>query len=164
MDLRRVDLQDIRAALKKPGKSKSGLAKALGRQPSAVTALLNGGRDLKAREIPVVIEYLELAPALAPITTTADSVQAIARRLRLIRIGHGNAQGLKREMSQAEICRLTGIETSAWNNAETGDNRLGMENAIRLRQKTGATLDYIFLGDTSALPHTLAVEIAKLGG
>jgi hypothetical protein len=57
-----MDLQEIKEGLKKPGKSKQGLAEALGRQPSAVTALLKGDRQLKAREIPIVRAYLNLGP------------------------------------------------------------------------------------------------------
>jgi phage repressor protein C with HTH and peptisase S24 domain len=52
----------IRAGLAKPGKTQSGLAKALGRAPSAVTALLKGERELKAREVAVVAAYLEVLP------------------------------------------------------------------------------------------------------
>lgn len=55
-----MDIEDIRRALEKPGKSKQGLAAALGRQPSAVTALLRGERELKARELPIVAKYLDL--------------------------------------------------------------------------------------------------------
>src|SRR5215470_4150217 len=55
-----MEIDDIRRGLGKPGKSKSGLAAALGRQPSAVTALLKGERELKAREIDIVAKYLEL--------------------------------------------------------------------------------------------------------
>lgn len=56
-----MDLKQIRSGLEKPGKSKRGLAAALGRQPSMVTALLRGERQLKASEIPVVERYLELS-------------------------------------------------------------------------------------------------------
>jgi repressor LexA len=55
-----MDIEDIRRGLQKPGKSKSGLAEALGLFPSAITALLKGERELKAREIPIVAKYLEL--------------------------------------------------------------------------------------------------------
>lgn len=58
-------LQWIRDGLQKPGKTKSGLATALGRQPSAVTALLKGERKLKADEVAVVARYLELEDATA---------------------------------------------------------------------------------------------------
>ena len=52
----------IRAGLKRTGKTRSGLAKALGRSPSAVTDLLNGHRRLRADEIATVSEYLGIEP------------------------------------------------------------------------------------------------------
>jgi transcriptional regulator with XRE-family HTH domain len=52
----------IREALKEKRKTRSGLAKALGRSPSAVTDLLNGTRRLRADEIPIVAEYLGVEP------------------------------------------------------------------------------------------------------
>lgn len=48
--------------LKQPGKSKSGLADALGRSNSTVTALLRGERRLTVSEIPVVARYLGVQP------------------------------------------------------------------------------------------------------
>jgi hypothetical protein len=57
-----TDLDWIREGLRKPGKSRSGLAAALGRAPSAVTALLKGERKLKADEITVISAYLEFDP------------------------------------------------------------------------------------------------------
>ena len=45
----------IRKALVETGKTRSGLAKALGRSPSAVTDLLNGSRRLRADEIAVAV-------------------------------------------------------------------------------------------------------------
>lgn len=78
--LRRMDMQWIVDGLEKPGKSKSGLAKAMGRSPSMVTALLKGERQLKAREIETIAKYLEVeAPTAAPIETaevirTADII------------------------------------------------------------------------------------------
>jgi repressor LexA len=55
-----MELDEIVEGLKKPGKSKKGLAEALDRQPSAVTALLHGEREIKAREVPIIRAYLEL--------------------------------------------------------------------------------------------------------
>ena len=52
----------IRAGLKHTGKTRSGLAKALGRSPSAVTDLLNGHRRLRADEIAIVAEFLGIEP------------------------------------------------------------------------------------------------------
>src|SRR5271163_2081879 len=52
----------IRQGLKEKRKTRSGLAKALGRSPSAVTDLLNGTRRLRAEEIAIVAEYLGVEP------------------------------------------------------------------------------------------------------
>ena len=52
----------IRVGLKRTGKTRSGLAKALGRSPSAVTDLLNGQRRLRADEIAIVADYLGVEP------------------------------------------------------------------------------------------------------
>ena len=52
----------IRQGLKDTRKTRSGLAKALGRSPSAVTDLLNGSRRLRAEEIAIVAEYLGIEP------------------------------------------------------------------------------------------------------
>jgi transcriptional regulator with XRE-family HTH domain len=52
----------IRRALVETGKTQSGLARALGRSPSAITDLLNGRRRLKAEEIPLIVDYLGVDP------------------------------------------------------------------------------------------------------
>lgn len=58
-----MTIEWILEGLKKPGKSRSGLAAALGRSPSMVTDMLKpGGRRLKADEVPLVAAYLEVAP------------------------------------------------------------------------------------------------------
>jgi SOS-response transcriptional repressor LexA len=58
----RMSIEWIAEGLKKPGKSKSELAKKLGRAPSMITALLKGGRELKAREVKIIADYLEIVP------------------------------------------------------------------------------------------------------
>ena len=52
----------IRQGLKEKRKTRSGLAKALGRSPSAVTDLLNGSRRLRAEEIAIAANYLGVEP------------------------------------------------------------------------------------------------------
>ena len=83
-----------------------------------------------------------------------DNHLEVAQRLRLTRQALG--------LSQAELCRRTGIGPAAWNNAETGDNRMGVDNAMELCRATGVTLDWIFLGHRGGLPQKLAVDIEKL--
>lgn len=81
------------------------------------------------------------------------SVQDVAARLKLTR------EALK--LSQARLCKLTGIPTNTWNNAETGDNLLGLPNALRLCQVTGVTLEWIYRGNRFQLPQAIAEEIAR---
>lgn len=50
----------VRAGLLKKGKSKGGLAKALGIHQSQITRLVEGKRQLKAEEVSVVADYLGL--------------------------------------------------------------------------------------------------------
>jgi len=64
-----MNLEWIIEGLKKPGKSKIGLAKALKRAPSMITALLSGKRDLKAREIEIIARYLDVDP---PVTQSVE--------------------------------------------------------------------------------------------
>jgi len=52
----------IRQGLIDAGKTRSGLARALGRSPSAVTDLLNGSRRLRAEEIAIAADYLGIEP------------------------------------------------------------------------------------------------------
>lgn len=55
-----MNIELIRRALAKPGKSRGGLAGAMHVHQSQITRLLNGTRALKAEEIPLVAEYLEI--------------------------------------------------------------------------------------------------------
>lgn len=48
----------VAAGLLKGGKSKGGLAKAMGLHQSQVTRLLDGDRQIKAEEVPVIARYL----------------------------------------------------------------------------------------------------------
>lgn len=71
-----MDIDWIKQGLEKEGKSRSGLAKALGRSPSMVTNLLKGERQLKANEINRIARYLEEAAPPTP-RREADSAPVI---------------------------------------------------------------------------------------
>jgi repressor LexA len=60
-----LDVNMILRGLKRSGKSKGGLAEAMGVRPGAVSEILGGERLVKASEILPIMEYLELN--LAPI-------------------------------------------------------------------------------------------------
>jgi len=55
-----LDIAMIERGLEKPGKTKGGLARAMGVRPGAVSEILSGLRLIKASEIAPIIEYLEL--------------------------------------------------------------------------------------------------------
>ena len=55
-----LDVAIIERRLQKPGKTKGGLARAMGVRPGAVSEILSGLRLIKASEIAPIMEYLEL--------------------------------------------------------------------------------------------------------
>ncbi|MEY9118066.1 plasmid maintenance system antidote protein VapI [Bradyrhizobium diazoefficiens] len=55
-----LDVAMIERGLEKTGKSKGGLAAAMGVRPGAVSEILGGERLVKASEIIPIMEYLEL--------------------------------------------------------------------------------------------------------
>jgi repressor LexA len=55
-----LDIKLIERGLGKPGKTKGGLAAAMGVRPGAVSEILSGLRLIKAAEIDSIVEYLEL--------------------------------------------------------------------------------------------------------
>jgi hypothetical protein len=74
-------IREIQEGLKKPGKSKSGLAKALGRTPATVTEILRPPekgkpRQIKAHEIQIIRDYFELDPAVPIVGTVGASAEA----------------------------------------------------------------------------------------
>ncbi|MCC8936068.1 LexA repressor [Bradyrhizobium ivorense] len=56
-----LDATLIERALERTGKSKGGLAKAMGVRAGAVSEILSGIRLIKASEIDAIVEYLELS-------------------------------------------------------------------------------------------------------
>lgn len=89
------DLSWVREGLKKPGKTQTGLANALRRAPSMITALLQGKRDLKAREIRIISEYLGVeGPASEP-----DDVEIVGLA------GAGPEGGIEFASSQGQLGR-----------------------------------------------------------
>jgi len=55
-----LDVKMILRGLEKPGKTKGGLAKAMGVRPGAVSEIFSGIRLIKASEIALITDYLEL--------------------------------------------------------------------------------------------------------
>jgi repressor LexA len=55
-----LDVAMIERGLEKPGKTKGGLARAMGVRPGAVSEVLSGLRLIKAAEVTLIMDYLEL--------------------------------------------------------------------------------------------------------
>lgn len=56
-------IETLKQALKAPGKSQRGLARALGLDPAAINRMLKGDRQIKAQELAIIRAYLGL-PAM----------------------------------------------------------------------------------------------------
>ncbi|WP_051548139.1 helix-turn-helix domain-containing protein [Sneathiella glossodoripedis] len=62
-------------------------------------------------------------------------------------------------MNQKQFALSLGYNPTQYTNWETGARRIPVDMAIRLVERFGLTLDYIYLGDVSALPHELALKL-----
>lgn len=63
---------------------------------------------------------------------------------------------------QVEFASLIGVSQPALNNYLKGLRRPDLDVAIAVQMRTGATLDWIYLGDRSGLPVRLAAELPDL--
>jgi repressor LexA len=87
-----IAIKEMVAALERTGKSRSGLAAHLGLRNSAVTEILAGERTIKADEMPLIIEYLELdrVPVMGRIGAGGDIEpdyeQVVADELGTVRV------------------------------------------------------------------------------
>src|SRR5262249_8869917 len=59
------------------------------------------------------------------------------------------------ELSQAEFCRQSGVERTLYNPFEKGRRRITIDVAMKIRDRYGITLDWIYAGDPHALPSGL---------
>lgn len=78
--------------------------------------------------------------------------QAIGRRLKAAR------EAL--DLSQAELCRRTRIKPNTYNQWEKGA-RPQLDEAYKLVDELGYTLDFIYLGDTARLPHEIVIAMME---
>ena len=79
------------------------------------------------------------------------SVEAIAGRLERTR--------LALDLTQTEFCARCGIARNTYNQWKQGKNRPELDKAILVCDAFGLTLDWIYLGDPSCLPHQIAVKL-----
>jgi transcriptional regulator with XRE-family HTH domain len=82
------------------------------------------------------------------------SAKAVGERMRNVRIAKGIA-------SQTVMATLMGVQSNRYNNWEKGVALITPPDAIGFCTYTGATLDYIYRGDGSALPLNLATLLTE---
>ena len=83
-------------------------------------------------------------------TDGGRSNQDIARRITALRTALGH--------NQSAFAALVGVSQPAMNNYESGLRRPDLDVAVKIHQRTGVTLDWLYLGNRSGLPaHLLAL-------
>lgn len=66
------------------------------------------------------------------------------------------------KLNQSSFARLIGISPPAFNNYLATARRPDIEVAIQIQAKTGATLDWLYLGERAGLPSALAQKLPDL--
>ena len=82
------------------------------------------------------------------------SAQDIGRRLRHTREVLG--------LNQREFAMRANLKENRYNQYETGVRPLTIEAALSICEQYGVTLDWLYRGDRSTLPHRLAIDIARI--
>lgn len=93
------------------------------------------------------------APELGmkPASRSWTDLEGIGNRIKAIR--------LALDMNQTEFARRAGIALNTYNQYESGKSRPQLDIAIKICTTYGVTLDWIYLGDPSGLPHRTASQI-----
>ncbi len=86
----------------------------------------------------------DISAVLGPTLPMARTAADIGKRL----VAMHNALGI----TQADVCRAIDLTSGRYNQYVTGKRLLTLDVAVRLVAAYGVTLDWLFLGDVSALP------------
>jgi transcriptional regulator with XRE-family HTH domain len=64
-------------------------------------------------------------------------------------------------LNQREFAERHGFNPTQYRNWESGSRRISIDCAALLEERYGLTLDFIYLGRISTLPHKLAIELSE---
>ena len=81
----------------------------------------------------------------------ARSVEAIAARLLATREALG--------LNQRQLCKIADIATNTYNQWENAKGRPDLDGAFKLCDAFRLTLDWVYSGDDSGLPHDLVLKM-----
>lgn len=87
-------------------------------------------------------------------TPPLDDPKTIGARIALMRSALG--------LTQAEACRMSGIEPNTWNQYEKGVNRISLDKAALLCDAFHVTLDWLYRGNASGLPFSFAARLREM--
>jgi len=82
-----------------------------------------------------------------------DQIKMIADRLRATR------EAL--DLSAADLCKRLDIKPNRWSQYESGERQVTLPVAIALCEEFGLTLDWIYRGNPSQLPHEFRLRIRR---
>jgi transcriptional regulator with XRE-family HTH domain len=77
----------------------------------------------------------------------------IAHRLRAVRSFYG--------LSSIEYAQQADVNPKSYSQWESGDHRISVDGAIRLRERYGISLDFIYLGSIDTLPAKIANAVSS---
>jgi transcriptional regulator with XRE-family HTH domain len=83
----------------------------------------------------------------------AETPKAIGNRLRRTREALG--------LNQRDMAWIAGVSEGNWSQFENGDRRISLNAALRLRDSTNITLDWIYCGVRDGVPHGLALKLRR---
>lgn len=85
----------------------------------------------------------------------ARTIKDVAARLAMTQVAM--------EISSADLCRETGVKPNQWSQFLNPDKkrRITLAAAYKLKDKYGITLEWIYDGDPSKLPHEIRVKLRR---
>lgn len=86
-------------------------------------------------------------------TRNPDNLRAIGARLRAARLALG--------LTQKDLYEPLGVKAATWNHWESGKRMPDPLVMAKLKEMYGITLDWIYSGDPSALPFSLAKVVLR---
>lgn len=89
-------------------------------------------------------------------TPLRHDANAMSLRMRALRAAISPEIGAK---TQAEFAHWLGISPTTWGNYESQGMRPRIDEANKIAGRTGASLDWIYHGDTRGLSHHLALRL-----
>ncbi|WP_180966877.1 helix-turn-helix domain-containing protein [Cohaesibacter celericrescens] len=66
------------------------------------------------------------------------------------------------DMPQKDFAEAANVQQKSYNQWESGDFRISIQGAIKLRERYGISLDFIYVGNMDALPTKMSNALASI--